>query len=382
MLRVRRATSQRTGAADRMTTGRNIALSLARHIAVAVVRLASIVLVARVLGPEANGQYALAVLVPTLLTATLNLGIPAASVYFVASGSLTLTAAWRLNLRMWSVLVLSGGVVLALVAFVSERILPGLSLLSLGAAGLLFPITLASALMAGLTQARRDFAGFNRALLVAPLLSLALIVLGWAVLQSGLTVFHVIVMQVVAELVGALCFWALLRPQVAPEITPVPRSEGAIGMRALLKFAGMVHLGNIVMQVSYRVDLYLVNLYLGAAAAGTYYVGVRIAEQVWLASQPVATVLLPEFAANYRQKSPSTNAQITAELMVRLALYASVVLGAVLCLIVRPAVGILFGDAYRDASELVFWLLPGVLIFNASRIASVAMTARGEPELN
>jgi O-antigen/teichoic acid export membrane protein len=147
-----------------------------------------------------------------------------------------------------------------------------------------------------------------------------------------------------------------------------------------LKFAGTVHFGNIIMQLSYRLDLYLVNLYLGAAAAGTYYIGVRIAEQVWLASQPVATVLLPEFAANHKQKS--VESKLSAELMVRFALYASAVIGAVLCLVVRPVVGILFGDAYRSASELVFWLLPGVLIFNASRIAAVAMTARGEPELN
>jgi O-antigen/teichoic acid export membrane protein len=355
-----------------MTTSSKILQTFARQSLATLMRLGFIVLAARALGPAANGQYALAMLLPTLLTSFLNLGIPAADVYCVASGKLDLASAFRLNLKLWTWLTAAGVFVVALTLVLADALLPGLSGRTIAIAALLFPIMLGSTFMAGLVQAREDFSSFNKALSVTPVLSLLLLAAAWITLTGNITPLHVLLIQLASEIATLACFWLLLRTHVQGE--RVQPSD--TGIRQLLSFGGTVHIGNVLMQLSYRLDLFLVNLFLGSAATGVYYIGVRVTEQVWLAAQPISTVLLPRLSAQDPRDPP------IAPMAIRLALYSALAVGLGLLLVVRPAVAGLFGSAYDAAAEVVLLLLPGALLLSGARIACVAMTARGRPDLN
>jgi O-antigen/teichoic acid export membrane protein len=368
----------RVGATS-MSMGRNIVLTITRQSVAVVMRLVFMVIVARTLGPAGNGQYALAVLVPILLTNILNLGIPAANAYYIARGSLGFIKALRLNITLWLALVAIGAIGAAAVLRFSGQVLPSITPLLLVIGSLLYPITLASTFAAGLLQAVQDFRTANVALLIAPVLSLLLLAgccLGLGTAGTTLQVKDVLMIQVIAEF-AALTYFAVALRRHARSATLAGSHDTTL--KQLLTFGGVIHFGNTLMQLNYRTDMFLVNAFLGPSATGVYFIAVRIAEQVWIGSQSITTVMLPTLAARPNAEFEPDD---TAPQSIRLALYAGIIVGAVLVFIVRPALGWLFGPAYHDAANVMVALLPGVLLLNAARVACVAMTARGRPELN
>jgi O-antigen/teichoic acid export membrane protein len=360
-----------------MSRSRDIFLTVARQSVAIAMRLVFMVIVARTLGPAANGQYALSVLVPTLLTSILNLGIPAADAYYVARGSLGLRAAIRLNARLWLGLVSIGTLGAAIVLRFSDRMLPSIPSELLAMGSLLYPITLASTFAAGLLNAVQDFRAANWALLVAPVLSLFLLLGLWFCLGAAVHVRHVLAIQLLSELVALGYFAFVLRRRA--RAAPALESSNSTTIKQLVTFGGVIHFGNMLMQLNYRTDLFLVNAFLGPSATGVYFVAARIAEQVWIASQSITMVLLPTLSARRQAEFEPDD---IAPQWIRLALYSGIGVGVVLFFIVRPGLGLLFGAAYDDAANVTVVLLPGVLLLNGARVACVTMTARGKPELN
>jgi O-antigen/teichoic acid export membrane protein len=360
-----------------MHAGRNILLTFARQSAASLLRLAFTAIAARALGPAGNGQFALAMSVPNLLAGLLNLGVPAANAYFMAAGKLDTRTALRFNLQLFGSLSAAGLLGLALVLHFATSLLPGLSTHVLWLASLIFPIMLGAAFLASFLQARQDFIAFNRALLIPPALALPLLLTLYAAQTTHLSLLHVVLIQLAAELAGFAYAAAMIMRDL--RVVDAQRSAASIRLRELLSFAGVMHIGNVLMQLSYRVDLFLVNALLGAKATGIYYIGVRVAEQVWAVSQPMTSVLLPTLASPERADAALRD---TAPLALRFALYSAVLVGIALIVVVHPAVSWFFGSAYDDASGVVLLLLPGTLLLSGARIACVAMSARGKPHLN
>ena len=134
---------------------RNAAHTLIRQAGSLVLGLTLSIVFARSLGPDGNGEYALAVLFPTLLVTFLNLGVGSANVYFVGHESVSFRSAWRTSLEFTlglSALGLCAGV--AIITFWSDSWFPGIKneVLLLALAG--FPFTLFQAV--GLVSFRRS----------------------------------------------------------------------------------------------------------------------------------------------------------------------------------------------------------------------------------
>jgi O-antigen/teichoic acid export membrane protein len=360
-----------------MNTARHILLTFARQSIAIALRLGFMVIVARLLGPARNGQYAMAMLVPMLLTGLLNLGIPGANSYYIARGSLPLKAALKLNARLYAGLVLVGAFVASMVACFAASLIPGVPTHLVLLGWLLFPISLAAALLAGLLQAVRDFDAFNRALLLVPVLSLVLLSCICLQLGSSTRVAHVVIVQLLSEAAGLAYLAVSLRLHIRSAATDAPNA--GIAEKQLLSFGGVIHIGNVLMQLNYRTDLYLVNTFLGPAASGVYYIAVRVAEQVWIASQSMTTVLMPVLSARKRGEFEPDD---MVPYSIRMSFYAGIALGLGLVFVVRPALARLFGHAYQDAADLMMLLLPGALLLNGARVACVAMTALGKPQFN
>lgn len=62
---------------------KNISITFVRQVFVMVAQFFSILIIARELGAEGNGIYAIAILMPTMMTNFFNLGIGQATIYFV-----------------------------------------------------------------------------------------------------------------------------------------------------------------------------------------------------------------------------------------------------------------------------------------------------------
>lgn len=64
---------------------KNISFTFLRQLLVAIAQFFLIIIIAREFGPEGNGIYVMAILVPTMMVNFFNLGIGHASIYFIST---------------------------------------------------------------------------------------------------------------------------------------------------------------------------------------------------------------------------------------------------------------------------------------------------------
>lgn len=339
--------------------------------------LALSIFLARTLGPEGNGLYALALLLPTTLAQLLNLGVPPANVYFVGRGDVTLRTALRATTRLGIIVGVLGLTIAPLIVhYRAEQWFPGvppsLMLLALAA----YPIGLFQGYYATLLTAVKDFRRFNRTLAVMPFVTIVLAAV--LVLPGGMGVAGAVVAYLAGQLSGALVSRLSLRAHLGPDRTGTHGESWWAYGRRCVSYGWKAHLSNILAFVNYRVDILLVNLFLGPALVGVYFVAVQVAERLWLPSKVLSTVLLPRMAelharAGTRELTP---------LMSRLVLWGTVAVCIVVAVIAAPALRLLFGHEFLGAVQPLLWLLPGIALAGGSRIVANDFAARGHPEWN
>jgi O-antigen/teichoic acid export membrane protein len=353
----------------------DIALNILRHVAKLVLGLGLFVLLARVLGPEGNGKYSVSILVPTLLSTFLNLGIAPANVYYVGREDVSVTTAVKSSLALW-VLLSSCGLLLGsgVIFFRADQWIPSVPQPLLWISLAAFPVFLLERLFLGLLQSVQDFKRYNGAMLIAPTVTLATaVVLVWW-MRTG-TVGAVIAFGV-GYLLGALVSGFAVRSHV--EDTEEDRDWRSYA-KECVGYGWKAHLSNVLSFVNYRADLYLVNLFVSPAAAGIYVIAIRIAERMWMLSSAVSTVILPRLAELHTEEEKR---KYFTPLISRWVLVVSLVACIVLALVADPLIQGLFGKEYAGAIGVLLWLLPGIVVGSFTRILANDIAARGRPELN
>jgi O-antigen/teichoic acid export membrane protein len=123
-----------------------------------------------------------------------------------------------------------------------------------------------------------------------------------------------------------------------------------------------------------RVDMYMVQGWLGAAALGQYSIAVTLAETLMMATDAVAVAVLPAQMTNTVQESAQRAlraARINVLLGTGLALAAAIVSG--------PAITLLYGESYRPAVLPMIALLPGIVSLGMQRVCGAPTLRTGRP---
>ena len=135
-------------------TGIDIALTFSRQFLAGLMQLGLLLIVAWGLGPEGAGTYAVALLLPSILSQLLNLGLASANVYFVASRQFSLAQVWVASRDLVLLMgVLGLGVGVGLVLLMGELAFPGIPQMVLLSALLIYPTSLMAGIVSGLFQA-------------------------------------------------------------------------------------------------------------------------------------------------------------------------------------------------------------------------------------
>ena len=357
---------------------RNIGMTLGRQLLAAFAQFMLVVLIARELGPEGNGFYAMAILIPTMLANFLNFGVGPATVYYVSRGEFNVHQAMAGNLRL-ALIVATAGVACALPVLViwGAELFPAIpqGLLYLGLAS--FPLTLLLAYLNTILQGLEDFKAFNLTVLLPPYVNLVGVVIALYVLTLG--VEGAMVAYITGQLVGLMVVFSLLsRSKVTREKVDQSTSL-AVYARRTLSYGWKAHLSNILAFVNYRADIFLVNFFLTPTATGIYVIAVQIAEKLWMLSQAASTVLLPRLSAMHQ--NPKARMDLTNKgFLVVSSITTLASIGAAIALywLISPV----FGEEYVEALPAFLWLLPGIIAGAGSRIYSNCIAAAGKPEWN
>lgn len=341
------------------------------------IQLATVLVIARWLGPDGNGKYAMSVLLPTFLSTLLNLGIPAANVYFIGRGDANTKEVLRSNVGYWIVFSLSGLVtsIVVVISF-SELLFPDVptTLIFLGLVA--FPPALLQTYLASILQGLQDFRRFNTALLVGPVSSLLFVLAALILLDSDM--LGALCAFIAGQTCALIATYALLR-QSEKQHSPSARSSSSSYGRRSISYGWKAHLSNILAFLNYKVDIFLVNLLLDPAATGIYVIAVQLAERLWMLSAAVSTVIFPRLAKTYKSSSSQATTTIITS---RWVLFLTTIGALFAATLASPITHILFGDDYLLAVDPLLFLLPGIVFLSVSRILANDIAARGKPEIN
>jgi O-antigen/teichoic acid export membrane protein len=355
-------------------------INLVTRVAAVGLGLAITLYVAR-LGPARQGEFALFTAVESVLMAlTSGFGVAIARrISHHGERPAGLVGASMLACVLLGLVAAAGlaGVALASVAGLALP-MPGATSVSSSAASaaaagaghyqslwllaLAAPLLFVSPNLAGLWLGSGRMGGLARLTLAAP--GLTLLFIGLAAL-AGLP----------AAVVVALGAWVAARVCVALGALLAAWRGGWLGRPdwpALVgesRFVLVIGATNLVALLNYKVDIFLVERFLGLGPTGVYSIAVMVAELLWLVSSSVTT------AAYARIGAPDA-AQAT-RLTVR-AVHASVLLLLALCpllwLFAALVVPWLLGPAYAGALQALAVLLPGVALYGAASALSAWFT--------
>jgi O-antigen/teichoic acid export membrane protein len=346
-------------------------LTLAARVAAFAFSLITNVVLARSLGPEGRGIYAVAVLVPALIGLAAQLGLGPANVYHFSKG---LISGDELVGHAISMGLLLGTVCyIAMFGYVSVSsathvfgVAPALLLVTCAA----IPFTLTTAFLQGVLTGAQRFGLFN-ATIISQYAS-PTIVLVIAMLLSPRSVVAAVVAWTVSGIVTAFVSLGCVA-RVAPIVIRLRLST----LGPLLRFGLLSYLGSLTSFVNYRFDVLLVNLFAGARQVGLYAVGTGLAEVVWYLANAAGIVLAPRIAASSEREAD----QIT-EGVCRIVTFMALVSGVLLALLAPYVIVLFFGGPFAESTWAVWLLLPGIVTFSVARILSMYLLGRNRLKID
>ena len=342
------------------------------YVANAALTFGVAVLVARALGPEGRGVYALFLLSASITQAVLSLGLGVSAVYHLgkATYSLSRIVANSQQLTLASAVV-SGLLVLLAWPTVGDTLLE--HDVPYWAFAFAVPLSLDYNLLTTVLQGASRFLAMNAVIVVQPLALLALLAGGAALGEVDVTA--ALLLWCAATLAATALALALLgRP--ALRLSELVRPDGP-SLRAQVRFGIQGQVGNLVQLLNYRLDQYIVLLFVSTAGVGIYAVSVTISQSVWFIANAVAAVLLPRLTA-----ADEADAARMTPLVCRNTLLLSG-LGAIGLGAISPwLVEGLFGSEFGPSLEPLLWLLPGTVALGGSKILTSYILSQGRPMTN
>ncbi len=328
-----------------------------------------VIVLARALGPEGRGLTALYQAGVNVGFAFFGFGIGAAIIYHVARRDLTSRQALEAGLSVTLVATALTAAALGVIALLAGD--------RLDSAGVPFwlalvavPAVIQFRVVEGALRAQGRFGASNSLELLLPLTTLV----GLLAIEAtaGLDVARAIAAWSLSIVAPVLLGYVLVGR------ASWPRGLGTLAsLIPALRFGLQSQAGNLVQLLNYRLDSYLVLLFVSTSGVGLYAVGVSLSEGMWFIANSVAVVLLTDLTAG-----DAAHAARLTPIVCRntLAVTAAAALGgAIVAPLVIPAV---FGAAFDGALAPFLWLLPGTVGLAGGKVLAAYVFSRGRPAIN
>jgi O-antigen/teichoic acid export membrane protein len=352
----------------------------ARVLAIGGLTLATIV-VARIGGPSAVGEYALLRMLPGLVGVLSVLGLPGALAYFLAAPRRDLPRLWPTLMAIGACGALAGtGVWLAASPLLARVFFPGEPGWLIGAAGATVStqllLTLGKTALQGLEDRRGgDFviAAEEIAFLPCYLLPLAIGLHGIGAIIVGLALADLVVAVDAWRRVSRRLGWRRLgltgdgwwgRPS-----RRLGRQVASYGLRG--------QVGGLITLLNLRLDFAILGAMAGPAVLGAYAVASKYAELLRLPGTALTWVFYPRLA-----RLEPAEAGAVARRMIRPAVAGVAGAAIPVVLLTSPVMKMLYGASFGAAVTPARVLVAGMVLAGASGIASAFLYGRGTPGLN
>jgi O-antigen/teichoic acid export membrane protein len=349
----------------------HVAWTLLARILMTVNSVVAGIIVARWLGAERLGEFAVINVAVATIVQLSSAGLPSANTYFIAQDKRHL-AAVAINSLIFAFIV-GGLLALGLWGLATWR--PGwfgfIPPRLIGIAAIAIPFQLITLMGLNIFLALGRVERFNLLDLAGQLFVLINAIVALVILHAGLLTLvslnagaSIAVGLLIAALVGA--YGAKLKDG-ARAWRPDLRLFGRM-MRYGVKF----HISILAGALIFRADLLVVNHFRGGAEAAVYSIASQVAMMLMLLPGIVATLLFPRIAARQDQ---------TGELTCVVTRHTAFVM-LFICLAAAPLsfiLPLLYGAAFADVTVQLLILLPGVYLIGLESVLVQHFNALGLP---
>jgi O-antigen/teichoic acid export membrane protein len=331
---------------------------------VLVCSMATSVVLARSLGPSGRGVVAVGFGLSMLLVQVGNFGFTTANPYFTARdplvrGRIVANSLW-LALVGGALLVVVGAVIGEYFPSVVRGLSSGQLILALSA----IPAVLGAQLLQAILLGERKMVAYNAT-------ELGIAVFTLIALTVGLLVFDLGVWGALAILVGTRIVAALMFLFFAARGVSVPRRPDTALARKMIAYSLRVYTANLIAFLVIRLDLLLVNGFLGTTQAGLYAVAVSVGDALYIVPAVVAVNLFVQVAHGLETDASARVFRLLAPM------YAALCLGS--ALFADVGIRVVFGSQFADAAVLYQWLAPGIFALGMLNVLAQHFAGRGYP---
>lgn len=352
----------------------NSLLTIVRQVLSIFFGFIAMVLIARVLGKEGQGQYTLAILLPSLLFTLMNSGIPVSTVFFIGQKKYSDEEIYSTTFFSTLILsLLSILVGLVLVYFFKDYFFASLTSGLLFSTLLIIPLIYLQKNLQTFLQGKEDFKSYNIVIILNQLSLLVFSVVFVWYLQLG--VVGAILSFACSQLIMVLVSFVFMYKDYR---LGIPKLFSSSYFKESLLFGLKGHFSNVLSFLNYRIDMFLLAYFIDDIAVGIYSIAVMLAERIWLVSQSVSSVLFARVANLTSEKERN----IFTSLASRNTLFITFLGGGLLALISHWLVLTFFGTEYSDSVEPFLYVIPGIVLFSMSKVLANDFIGRGYPEVN
>jgi O-antigen/teichoic acid export membrane protein len=324
------------------------------------------IIVARMLGPEGRGLYAVAAVINGIGIQLGNLGLHAANTYYGARDRALVPELTGNSLIVGLPITGLACLLMGLVFLAHPEMAPLQGLL-LVIAFTTVPVNLTSFLLQNLLVGLNQIRLCNKIELSTKALTVSLI--GLAALLGLLTVEKVLEIGLIAIVIGLV--WSLWRLR---QVMDKPACVSFPVLKSSLRYGLSVYLASFFNYLVLDSGLLIVEHKLGTAQAGFYSISVTMANLVYMLPVIVGLLL---FAKVSTILDPQQRWRFTKRVI-----YATtrlMIIGVGLTtLLVGPAVRILFGAPYQMSIPAFLWLMPGIIFLSIENILQNYVSATGK----
>lgn len=344
---------------------RDVTSVVAAQVIIALVSVASAVIMARALGAEGRGQFTVALLLGSTLATFTDFGLGVAASRFSASKEWPARDIFASNIYAWIVQAIATFLIgLALVLTAKKWLFPGVGV-DLLILGLLHVVPLAGAslvlpILVGLKQS----AAYSKLLLISSVLPFTAILTGW--MFFGLTVASALSLQLVSTGVAS---WLIYRKVIkAVEGMGEPTAKY---LSTGLRFGVGLYISNIANFARTRLVLLMINGLLGPVAVGLYTIAQTASDRLYLLADAAGTVLMPRIA-----EDPKKNSRVLTPMVFRMVMIVVTFISGLVAVVAEPLVKLLFTEAFLPAVPSMHLLLISGIFASGWRVISQDLNAR------
>lgn len=346
-----------------------IAWTFATRVVMIFNSLAAGIIVAHWLGAEGVGQLAVINVAVATIVQLGSFGLPSSNTYFIAQDQARFRAAVLNSL----IFALGAGSILALALSATASLRPdwfGLNsvrLIHIAAASI--PFQLITLIGLNILLAIGKVRQFNILDLISQSFVLINAVCVWLIVRGDLGTL--VLWNTVTSVLASIVIVVLLVSSGKSLAQSRWRGDIAL-LRRMITYGLKFHVSILAGAIIIRADLLVVNHFRGAAEAGVYSVASQFALMLMLLPGVIATLLFPRVTTEQDARGETTC------LVTRYTTFIMFIccIAAVPFSLLLPLV---YGTAFRDATGLLWILLPGVFLIGLESVLVQHFNALGLP---